>query len=473
MLEIFLTDSSLLFRTEDLNVLKGIKLLFTFSDASKAISKFGFNKNKIKKICFMKSVEKNLWKLPSGFSADFFNFLKQYSIPFKIVLDKRKEIQYIKEEILEEKISEYFPFNYNDHQIRATKKILKARRGIIVAPTSAGKGDIIATYMNLTKSNTLVLVNQIMLAMQLYSRFVEAGVDCGIHTSDRKEFSEKNMVATIGSINSLDVKKFQTLIIDEVHTASSQQFQDFLDANSFPIQLGFSATPDKGDKYKFALIRQYFGNPIEKIFLDELKDNNVIAKPYIFFIKNENENTIDWPSALVNCLIKNEDRNNKICEIVSNTNRQSAILITDTMYGHGELLKKQIQEKSGKKVVFLTGDSNSKDRMSAIDEYEKGNIDCIIGTSILNQGISIKSIELLINASGGKSNSANLQKLGRSIRSKEGKKNAVIIDFTDEGNVFTQKHSVKRRKIYTDEGYSDIQTVNLDELFEKIEQLND
>lgn len=471
MIEIFFNDANLFFKTEDMNLVKGIKLLLTFSDLSGAISKYGFNKSKIKKVSYLKSADNGVWFVPSGFSADFYAFVKDYQLPFRISFDKRTEVAHLKKNFTEEEISSHFPFEYNSHQVKSLKKILKIRRGILVAPTSAGKGDMIAAFMNLTNSKTLILVNQVMLASQLHSRFVESKVDCGICIGERKELEHKNIVATIGSIKNLTDLSFQTLIIDEVHTASSQQFQDFLSNHKFPIQIGFSATPDKGDKYKFSLIRQYFGNVVEKIYLDELKENNVVAWPYIFFLKNQNEETLDWPSALLKCLIKNKDRNKKICEIVVKTKRQSAILISDTMYGHGEEIKTVI-EKEGKKAAFLKGDSSTKERMDIIDKYERGEIDCIIGTSILNQGVSIKSIELLINASGGKSNSANLQKLGRSIRSKSGKKNAIIIDFTDEGNTFTERHSRKRRKIYLDEGYSDIAEVDMEKFFETLEMLD-
>jgi len=137
------------------------------------------------------------------------------------------------------------------------------------------------------------------------------------------------------------------------------------------------------------------------------------------------------------------------------------ILVNDVKYKQGEKIKEAIEEESDKRVVFLSGESNSSERDAAIEDIENNKIDIIIATSVLNEGVSIKNIHLFINASFGKSKSQTLQKIGRSLRMKEGKEKALIFDFLDEGNKYTEKHSSIRKKFYMQEGYTDISIMDI------------
>lgn len=431
-----------------------IKAAFTYQDMKNAFAGGKFDARKIKKV-FLGDNKKEFIFIASGFLQDLLEIAKKQKFKISEIRDKRTKLPYQTFSKKQEDLSKYFPFEYNEHQVSALKKMLKASYGIVKVPTGGGKADIFISFIKETKLPTLVLVNKVGLCDQLAERAAEAGLDVGIWHGKTKTQADVQF-ATIQSVGSLpSLTKFSCLIIDEVHHASSKSFQDFLRSSSYPVRFGFSATPNKGDAYTFAIIRQYMGSIIEEVPAETLIDNNVIALPKITFVPVECVDTLDWQTAYEKNIINNQERNMKIVDLVERHDEPTLILIKDVKHKQGELIKNAIEENTHKTVEYIHG-SSKKDRMEVIRKFETGDIDVLVATNILNEGISIKTIRVLINASGGKSKVENLQKLGRGTRVMDNKKEVRIYDFFDKGNRFTERHSLMREKVYQKEGFVEI-----------------
>ena len=346
---------------------------------------------------------------------------------------------------------EYFGF-----QIEGEDKLFFLKDFQVVHNT-----EILFAFLLETQEPALIVVDRVLLAEQLTQRAKNAGLkNVGILTGKMNDTENKKIVfATIGSIKKLPaINSFRILVTDECHHASSKRFQDFLELASFPVQIGFSATPDKEDKYIFALIRQYFGGIVFETDAENMMDNNVIAKPKIFFIENEVNPMIDWPSTYRECIIQNKERNSLITDIVEKHSEKVLILIKDVKNKQGEILKQYMLENTSKNVEFIQG--STKNRQEVLDWFENGDLDVLIATNILNEGVSLKQVRILVNASGGKSKVENLQKLGRGTRIMSDKKEVIIYDFADMGNKFTQSHSKQRKKLYEKEGFKNIEFIS-------------
>ena len=372
----------------------------------------------------------------SGFLYKLLLLLKKENI--------RVEVKDFRTESPNVDITEYLPeFEYNEHQKESLIKMKKIGKGIIQMPTSSGKSSIIFSYIKAMNIPALILVNRIGLASQLQKNF---GKNMGICIGNKLE-KNFHMVSTIKSVNKLNIKKFKILIIDECHHASSDSYLEFLLVNNFDFIFSFSATPFTKDKYKNALIEQHLGNIIYKSNLTDLIENKVIAKAKIKFINIKCIPTLDWPSCYIKNIVENEERNNKIKELVDE-NKQTLILIKNI--SHGEKLKKMIDDS-----VFVSGINSNEEREEVIKNFEDKKIKTIISSNIFNEGISIISINQLIIASGGKSFIETLQKVGRSLRSSPEKERTgvEIWDFEDQGNRFSEYHSYLRKKTYIEEGF--------------------
>jgi len=430
-----------------------VKDAFTFDDMSAVFIGGSFDKRKIKRKCFIKS-KKNLHLLFSGFLQDLLLLVKKESIKISELEDRRSKFSHqLKMKDLDGKqLRELFPphFKYIEHQIESLKRMLQTNVGIIEAPTSSGKSETMIAFIKATKLPTLIVVNRISLAIQLKDRLCEQGIQAqAIYSQTTQQLSETPViVATIGSVKKVStIANVKVLIVDECHRAGASAFQKLFSTIMVPIRFGFSATPNSGDKYRFALIRQFLGNVIYKVDVKELMENEVIAKPKISFIKSNGHNTLSWGAAYNDCIVHNTNRNNKIKELVEKHNLQTLILIR--IIEHGEELSRLIPDS-----VFVSGIDDALYRKEVIRKFEAGEIKTIISSNIFNEGISINAIKLLIIASGGKSKIETIQKLGRGLRIRTDKIDVLVYDFEDSGNLYTERHSALRRNIYEKAGFS-------------------
>ncbi|MFW6281357.1 MAG: helicase-related protein [bacterium] len=239
------------------------------------------------------------------------------------------------------------------------------------------------------------------------------------------------------------------ILVSNCHGAAAKRFLDFFDTSSYPIRFGFSATPSGNDKYRFALVRSNLGPIIEEIYSEELLENNVITEPEIHFKTIKCKPTLDWQTAYEINIVYNEERNKKIIELEKK--QKVPTLILYKIIKHGEELHKEIPNS-----ILLSGEDSLSVREEAVKKFKNGEVNTLIASNIFKQGISINNIQTLIVASGGKSKIEVLQRIGRALRKHPGKDYALVYDFIDEGNEFTERHSYQRMNLYKKTGFKNI-----------------
>ena len=351
----------------------------------------------------------------------------------------------------EEELKSFLPnFDYVEHQVRGLQALLKTNKGIVMAPTSAGKSSLMAAWLKLTNLPTLILTDRATLGAQLAQDFRDKGIDCGFCSGNgiKQGFC---MVSTIQSVKKLDVSRFQMVLVDECHRSSSKSFQDFLASFGCPLKYGFSASPSNGNLLDFARIRQQLGSIIIQIKSNELMDNGVMAKAKINLVKIDCPETFDYPSANDLGIVHNKARNEVIKNIVEKHREEGYICILVSILEHGKELNEVIPGS-----VYLKGEDPLNKRMEVINKFNNGEIPVLIGTNILQEGISISNMKTLIMASGGKAVTATIQRIGRVLRITKEKRQGVFYDFIDAGNKYLFKHSKQRLSLYKKEGYDDI-----------------
>jgi superfamily II DNA or RNA helicase len=78
-------------------------------------------------------------------------------------------------------------------------------------------------------------------------------------------------------------------------------------------------------------------------------------------------------------------------------------------------------------------------------------IKCLIATNILGEGQNIPNIDVLINARLQKSEIQTFQGIGRALRKIDGKDEAIVHDFSIQGNRAIYDHSLERIMDYRSE----------------------
>ncbi len=456
MIKVILTDATIQISGDEKDLLK-ISKSQTYDDNRLCFSKGGYDPRKLKYVPLMKLVKGRLVGF-AGLAKEIILFCKNNNIKIEEFQDKREHFDFQKKEFTDEELKSYLPnFDYIEHQVNGLKALLKTNKGIIMAPTSSGKSSLMAAWLKLTDLPTLILTDRATLGAQLAEDFRSKGIDCGFCSGEGYR-KGKCVVSTIQSVKKIgDLSRFKMVLGDEIHKHSAKTFQDFYASFGCPLKYGFSASPSNGNLLDFARIRQQFGSIILQIRSEELMENGVMAKAKIKMVKTLCNETLDYPSANDIGIVHNQRRNKQIKEIVEKHREEGYICILIKNIEHGEILEKMIDG-----AVFLRGDDGLEERMETIKKFNNGEIPVLIGSSILNEGISISNMKTLIMAGGGKAQTQTVQKIGRVLRITKEKREGIFYDFVDDGNKYLLKHSKQRLAIYKKEGYNDITLLDED-----------
>lgn len=370
-----------------------------------------------------------------------------------------------------------------DYQQDTLDRCLKHGSGIIKLPTGSGKTMIftalLGQYAGLKRA---VFVRKLdLMAQTIKCLRRDLGIEVGTiggGVADIKELSVimiptaanvigEKFVKYLGHFNDDEddaielsaqqkmlvkeyIENLDCFVIDECHCASCETMQMI---NKFCkkafYRIGCSATPYREDKTDI-LIHAATGPRIVDITASEMIKRGFLVPPRVHFYKVppvfHKKPPNDYQKVYTEYVVNNVWRNEKIVEVTQKliNNKERPIILVQRQE-HGEILEKMLQ-KTGLIVRFIFGKTCLEERKYVLDQFEAGNIDVVIGSVILQEGIDIPCITAMVNASAGKSAGAYYQKIGRAIRPFESKTRAIVIDFIDDVK-WLKQHSLKRIKV--------------------------
>jgi len=205
-----------------------------------------------------------------------------------------------------------------------------------------------------------------------------------------------------------------------------------------------TATPYREDHAEMKFVG-VIGEVLEQTSTpQELMDSGHLARATLEFINVPpapgGTNWKQWQTAYTMGITGNKLRNELIAKRSAQLLREGkSVYIHVERIMHGQQLRYMI----GKEAKFI--EAKSKNREQVIQEFKDGTLRCMIST-LLKEGADIPSMDAIIMAGGGKSHVAVIQKAGRALRVTKDKKEALIIDFMDQGK-WLRDHSQERRQI--------------------------
>ena len=292
------------------------------------------------------------------------------------------------------------------------------------------------------------------------------------------KLNEKGYKKYYEAVDFLDTVR--AVICDEAHYAGAISYWNvFQYLNNARMRIGMTGTLDKSKKIHMARIKSLMGNPIINVTNKQMIDRGVSAKPHIKMVPITQPTDLDaqvgaymkkngmttggtagdlmaYQVTYSLGVIHNQYRNHLIAQIAVESAKRldkKAVLIIVNSIEHGELISKELDSLNAD-YDFIQGKDDTDTRNTVLERVKNGSLKIVIGTKILDAGIDIPNIKIFIECSGGKSYITLLQRIGRTLRIMEDKKDVYIFDLWDRttsGPLY--KHGKERLKYYREQGF--------------------
>jgi superfamily II DNA or RNA helicase len=368
-----------------------------------------------------------------------------------------------------------------DYQEKCVEAGLKEQRGIIEIATGGGKTLIAANLIRRIGRPALFLVHTRDLMYQTIAVFRrELGIEIG-SAGDGKIDLHPVTVATVQTCaRAMDIKLDQSPDDDEVlepETSisgdSATDLQQFIKttpvvffdechhlpadtAYSLAMEMegalwryGLSATPYRADRQDM-LMEAALGPKIFSARASMLIELGYLVPPVIKFLPvpplTVKNGKADYQEIYTSYVIENKKRN----RLIADTAREMAasgksVLILVNQVRHGEHLQEMLPG-----VPLVQGADAAEDRDKVFKDLCAKKQMIVIATTLADEGLDVPSLDCVILASAGRSETRALQRLGRALRLAPEKTGATVIDFMDNAP-YLREHAANRLELFRTE----------------------
>lgn len=264
----------------------------------------------------------------------------------------------------------------------------------------------------------------------------------------RKQIAEREKTIRL-------LSKFEVVIGEEAHEAGGNSYYEILrHCTNAHYRLALTATPFmREDEEANMRLHAAFGPIGIRVSEELLIERGILARPYFKIIKLAerikylNKGT-DWQNAYRLGIIDNPERNRIIVEHATKAAKLGMpVMVLVQRKDHGHALNELIAQQ-GVSSAFIYGDNEQDERKASLQALGRGELQVLIGSTILDVGVDVPAVGMVILAGGGKAEVALRQRIGRGLRSKKSGPNVCfVVDFDDHWNKHLHKHSTQRREI--------------------------
>jgi len=350
-----------------------------------------------------------------------------------------------------------------DYQIDAIREAIRKERGVLELPTASGKTEIAAAIIKALDLKTLFVVHTKDLLHQTIERFklrLERD-DIGIVGDGEFDAEHDIVVATMQTINRIDIKnfknflnQFQVMFQDECHHSSALSFYKIgMFMHNAHFRYGMSGTALRRDVLSNMKVMAITGAPIYQLKAAKLIDKGYLSEIEIKMIDNPEEvSGAKWQKIYKAGIVQSEDRNWKIVDLVFKAYKQGKrVMVLVRQIEHGNILQKMI-DRFNIPTQFIWGFHEGWEREQVKGQFNVNGDFVLIASPIYDEGVDLPEVNVLMIATGGKSEWKTVQKVGRGLRLKEDGSQLIVYDFYDHSK-YLEEHSQERIEIYKREGF--------------------
>lgn len=248
------------------------------------------------------------------------------------------------------------------------------------------------------------------------------GIEMAGNSAPRNaEVVSASVQSIVRRLDKYDPDDFDIIVTDEAHHAAARTYRKVYDYFHPRLHLGFTATPNRGDKVR----------------LDGVFDDIIFARDLRFGIQNGYLSDIMCRRVhigydLTGVRTRNgdfapgelEQAMDGTADAIAETYRElatGATLIFAVSVKHANDIASKIPE-----AVVVTGET--KNRAEIVQRFTDGEIPCLINCMVFTEGTDIPRVETVIIARPTQSESLYAQMVGRGLRLYPGKERLNLID---------------------------------------------
>jgi superfamily II DNA or RNA helicase len=383
---------------------------------------------------------------PTGLLTRVRDFLSSKHFLFQVidnrVIPKFKDIGL--QNLLEE------PPMYEEQEI-ASSTLKNNVFGTVEMPTGIGKTRTIKETLLLHQRPSLIITPSSNLKQQTFEYLHASFGEKFVGLADRNT-PKPITVMNYHSVPSKDPKffdNFDVVIFDEYHNAANNTIREMAKTHLSNIyyKYGLTATNFKNDENAQILLECVLSNNLYSVTTLEAINRGYIVPivPMFFDLKNKGlVSQRNYKADYKTFMDLNQERNGIAIEYAQKMIQQNTpTLILVEHVEHGRFLQASIKDS-----LFINGqDESAQYNMQMVKKFNNMEVPCLIGTSVIGEGVDTKACGAIFNLAGGKARSELQQRVGRAIRKFPNKKVGYYFDFIDNGQKHLLSHSKQRIEI--------------------------
>lgn len=338
---------------------------------------------------------------------------------------------------------------------------IKEGRGVFESAVGTGKSLILAYILKEVSVCSLIIVPSIGLGLQLENDFKSWFGDHNVETIETKRVrAGKKLapirIATVQTLASLQksgeiqnvVRDVEAVFVDEIHHAGAASYTNLLpEIDHVYYRYGFTGTFLRNDGKSLdmwgflsnVLYRYPAHQAIAEGYLTPIEVNiyDLYGKPNRSYPKEYDQNYCGSEALL-----------QKMLEIVHHAGDHEQILILVKNKDKAGKIFHEFLQAHGFDNMYISGDDKKEVINGTIKAFNDKKFRILIGSSVIGEGIDVRSTDHLLMCQGGKSEIVMVQAVGRLVRLFEGKKLGRVHDFNFVGTKYMGKHLDQREDIY-------------------------
>ena len=269
-------------------------------------------------------------------------------------------------------------------------------------------------------------------------------------------------------------KKLEVIVIDEIHAQMNKSNFSVIEQIQPKAVFGLTATLQLNKKYIRTKAYSIAGPVVYSYPIARGQEEGFLAKGISVSVGYQNEiersgmyrrfynrrwrkweMKSKWKELYDKHIVDNDERNFLIESLVrKNYGRDKYTIVLVTRLRHLKTLSDRFGDIPHR-VVSGTFEGKSvkvKDRMKFKDKFEEGKVRLILANVVFSKGITIKRVDVVIDAAAGKNPDDALQKYGRGIGLHDDKIGLLHFDISDydtqnEKNYFSRSAKARRKAL--------------------------